>query len=186
VSVKRLAAICAVALFAFLAGQARAATLSVAGGGWSWFGDPRAIAIGNDVYVGWITSEGNVEVGRISLETGAMSQARLHATLPSDDHSNPSLTTLPDGRLAAFYSPHSGRLQRNTHLWYRVSARPGGVNAWGGEHSVPVNSPGSLGYTYPNPVWMGPRLYLFSARATTCAARCMTRCPLESIIEVCP
>jgi putative BNR repeat neuraminidase len=140
---------------------AGASTISVAGGGWCWFGDPRAIAIGDDVYVGWITSEGNVEVGRIALRTGAMSQAQLHSTLPSDDHSNPSLTTMPDGRLLVFYSPHSGRLQRNTHLWYRVSVQPGGVNAWSGEHSVPVNSPGSLGFTYPNPVWVGPRLYLF-------------------------
>lgn len=146
---------------ALVPSTAAASTLTVAGGGWSWFGDPRAIAIGNDVYVGWITSEGNVEVGRISLQTGDMSQARLHETLPSDDHSNPSLTTLPDGRLVAFYSPHSGRLERNTHMWFRVSDKPGGVNAWSAERTVPVNSPGSLGYTYPNPLWMDGRLYLF-------------------------
>src|SRR5690242_10548349 len=97
---------------AFVPASAEGSTLTVSGGGWSWFGDPRAIAIGNDVYVGWITSQGNVEVGRISLQTGDMSQARLHETLPSDDHSNPSLTTMPDGRLVAFYSPHSGRLRQ--------------------------------------------------------------------------
>ena len=157
---RKLAAVVAVALLAGAA-TARASTVSVAGGGWSWFGDPRAIAIGDDVYVGWITSEGNVEVARISLSSGDMSQARLHETLPSDDHSNPSLTTLPGGRLVAFYSPHSGRENTYTKMWFRVSDRPGGVNAWGGEHTVPVNSPGRLGFTYPNPVWVGPRLYLF-------------------------
>ena len=151
----------ATALILLGAGTAQASTISVAGGGWSWFGDPRAIAIGDDVYIGWITSAGNVEVGRISLQSGDMSQARLHETLPSDDHSNPSLTTLPDGRLVAFYSPHSGRLTRNTKMWFRVGVNPGGVNEWGRERTVPVNSPGSLGYTYPNPVWLGSRLYLF-------------------------
>src|SRR5512133_1223236 len=120
--------LCAPLALALLAGQADASTLTVAGGGWCWFGDPRAIAIGNDVYVGWITKEGNVEVGRIALDTGAMSQARLHETLPTDDHSNPSITTMPDGRLVVFYSPHSGRLQRHTKMWFRVSNKPGGVN----------------------------------------------------------
>jgi hypothetical protein len=149
------------AALALLAGPASASVLPVAGGGWSWFGDPRAIAIGSDVYVGWITKEGNVEVGRIALATGEMSQAHLHDTLPSDDHSNPSLTTLPDQRLVAFYSPHSGRLRRHTKMWFRISTRPGGVNDWGAERHIPVNSKGRLGFTYPNPVWLGRRLYMF-------------------------
>lgn len=158
---RKSALLCAPLALALLAGAAHASTLTVAGGGWCWFGDPRAIAIGNDVYVGWITKEGNVEVGRIALDTGAMSQARLHETLPTDDHSNPSITTMPDGRLVVFYSPHSGRLQRHTKMWFRVSDKPGGVNAWGAERNIPVNSPGRLGYTYPNPVWVGARLYMF-------------------------
>jgi hypothetical protein len=56
----------AAAALLVVASNAHASTLSVAGGGWSWFGDPRAIAIAGDVYIGWITSAGNVDVGRIS------------------------------------------------------------------------------------------------------------------------
>ena len=150
------------ALGAGLAPAAQAATtFGIAGGGWSWFGDPRAVAIGNDVFLGWITSEGNVEVARMNMRTGGWAQARLHATLPSDDHSNPSLTVLPDQRLVAFYTPHSGRLTTGSRMWFRVGLRPRGVTAWGRERTVPVNSPGPFGYTYPNPVRVGGRLYLF-------------------------
>ncbi|MEA2496174.1 MAG: hypothetical protein QOJ29_4085 [Thermoleophilaceae bacterium] len=140
---------------------ARSSTVAVAGGGWSWFGDPRALVEGENLFVGWITSNGNVEVGRMNLFTGRWAQARLRGPINVDDHSNPSLTTTPDGRLLAFYSPHSGRLTSASHMWYRQAVRPGGVVDWGRERVVPVNTRGPLGYTYPNPVWVGRDLYLF-------------------------
>ncbi|MDX6673901.1 MAG: hypothetical protein QOH11_1319 [Solirubrobacteraceae bacterium] len=158
----RVAAVGVAALVLALSGDtARASTLAVAGGGWSWFGDPRALVRGDNLFVGWITSAGNVEVGRMNLTTGGWAQARLRGPINIDDHSNPSLTTLPDGRLVAFYSPHSGRLTSDSEMWYRVARKPGGVVDWGPERTIPVNTPGSLGYTYPNPVWAGGRLYLF-------------------------
>jgi hypothetical protein len=48
-----------------------------------------------------------------------------------------------------------------SQLWYRISRRPGGVVEWGPERTVPTNTPGRLGYTYPTPVWAGYRLYVF-------------------------
>src|SRR4051812_46491827 len=117
----RKAALALVAL-AMLAAAASAggSTIAVAGGGWSWFGDPRAIVRGDSLFVGWITSHGNVEVGRMSLRTGGWAQARLRGPINIDDHSNPSLVQTRDGRLIAFYSPHSGRLTSDSHMWYRV------------------------------------------------------------------
>jgi hypothetical protein len=150
-----------VAVVVAIAGSAHGSTIAVAGGGWSWFGDPRALVQGDSLFLGWITSNGNVEVGRMNLRTGGWAQARLRGPINIDDHSNPSLTTTPDGRLIAFYSPHSGRLTSASHMWYRVASRPGGVVDWGRERIVPVNTPGPLGYTYPNPVWVGKTLYLF-------------------------
>jgi len=141
--------------------SAPGSTIAVAGGGWSWFGDPRALVQGDNLFVGWITSHGNVEVGRMNLTTGAWGQARLRGPINIDDHSNPSLTTTRDGRLIAFYSPHSGRLTSGSHMWYRVARKPGGIVDWGPEHVLPVNTRGPLGYTYPNPVWVGRNLYLF-------------------------
>src|SRR3954452_18403105 len=92
------AAVLAVALLAIVA-PARGSTIAVAGGGWSWFGDPRALVRGDSLFVGWITSNGNVEVGRISLRTGGWAQARLRGPINIDDHSTPSLAETPDGRL---------------------------------------------------------------------------------------
>jgi hypothetical protein len=146
---------------ALVPGGSHASTIAVAGGGWSWFGDPRAIVSGDNLFVGWITSNGNVEVGRMNLVTGGWAQARLRGPINIDDHSNPSLVLLPDGRVAAFYSPHSGRLTSGSEMWYRVARKPGGVVAWGPERHVPVNTKGPLGYTYPNPLWAGGKLYLF-------------------------
>src|SRR3954447_13386014 len=159
---KALAAVIAAGLAATLASAtADGSTVAVAGGGWSWFVDPRALVQGQNLFVGWTTSNGSVEVGRMNLSTGGWAQARLRGPINIDDHSNPSLTTMPDGRLLAFYSPHSGRLTSDSHMWYRVSLRPGGVVGWGRERTVPVNTRGPLGFTYPNPVWVGRDLYLF-------------------------
>jgi hypothetical protein len=164
----KLRASLAVALFAsLLAGTtATASTLNVVHGGWCWFGDPRAIGWGDNVYFGWIKgSDGNVEVGRFNLATGGWAQARLHKGLPSDDHSNPTLTMTPSGYLVAFYSPHSGRMTAKegvrTNLWYRIGLQRGGINTWGAEHHMPTNTRGGLGYTYPTPIWSAYRLYVF-------------------------
>src|SRR3954454_8408697 len=141
---KRAAAASAVLLaslaLALAPGGASASTIAVAGGGWSWFGDPRALVSGNNLFLGWITSTGNVEVGRMNLVTGGWAQARLRGPINIDDHSNPSLVTMPDGRLIAFYSPHSGRLTSDSHMWYRVAKRPDGVVDWAREHVVPFNT----------------------------------------------
>jgi putative BNR repeat neuraminidase len=154
-------ALSAITAAAIAAGTAHGSTIGVAGGGWSWFGDPRAIVRGDSLFLGWITSGGNVEVGRMNLRTGGWAQGRLRSHINIDDHSNPSLAELPDGRLIAFYSPHSGRLTASSHMWYRVAKRPGGVIDWGPERVIPTNTRGGLGFTYPNPVWVGHTLYLF-------------------------
>ena len=156
----------AAATAALAPATANASTISLVYGGWCWFGDPRAIAWGDNVYFGWITGDtGNVEAGRFNLRTGGFAQGRLRDTLPTDDHSNPALTMEPDGHLVAFYSPHSGRkplpAALRNKLWYRVSKRIGGVLDWGPEHTIPTNTPGRLGFTYPTPVWSRYRLYVF-------------------------
>jgi BNR repeat-containing family member len=49
-------------------------------------------------------------------------------------------------------------------MWYRRTARPEDVTAWEPERTFPTNTPGSHGFTYPNPVRLpaeGDRIYLF-------------------------
>ncbi len=49
-------------------------------------------------------------------------------------------------------------------MYYRRTAAPEDVTAWEPERRVPTNTPGSFGYTYPNPVQLsaeGNRIWLF-------------------------
>ncbi len=130
-------------------------------GAWSWPGDPRALTHVGDrsrTYVGWVDGRGSVRVASYDHGTGEIATATLAPEFDLDDHANPSLLVRPDGRLVAFYSAHSG-----SDLFYRVSSRAEDVTAWSEACSVPGNTLGPNGYTYPNPVFLSGegRLYLF-------------------------
>ena len=140
-----MAAAALVALVA--AGPAAAADRSVGDGAWSWFGDPRAITHDGRTYIGWVDQEGDVKVSSYDHATGERVTATLQARLNQDDHANPSLHVRPDGRLVVFYSRHVGPA-----MHYRVSSQPKDVTSWEPPQTVPTNTPGIRGYTYPNPV----------------------------------
>jgi hypothetical protein len=127
-------------------------------GAWCWFNEPRALTIGDLTIVGWVARNGDIRVAGYDNRTRALITRTLHAALQRDDHANPAFYVREDGRITAFYSPHAG-----TPLYYRTTTAPGQVSQWGAEETVPTNTPGPYGYTYPNPVW-SPReskLYLF-------------------------
>ena len=145
--------------------DARAATpsfRSLGDGAWSWFGDPRAVhhkGAYQRTYVGWVDHDGNIEVASYDHRSRLRTTVVLHPALHTDDHANPSLHVRPDGRLLIFYSGHN-----MGQLYYRVSRQPEDITSWEEERTVPTNSPGGRGYTYPNPVRLkaeGDLLYLF-------------------------
>ncbi|HMJ95934.1 MAG TPA: BNR-4 repeat-containing protein [Thermoleophilaceae bacterium] len=138
-----LVAVCALAW----AGSAGAAVHPIGDGAWSWFGDPRAVTHDGRTYVGWVDQEGDVKVSSYDHATGERVTAVLQARLNQDDHANPSLLVRPDGRLVVFYSRHVG-----PSMHYRVSSQPGDVSSWEAPQTVPTNTPGIRGYTYPNPI----------------------------------
>jgi hypothetical protein len=145
--VRVLAAAVAVLVVLGAATSATAAEHSIGDGAWSWFGDPRAITHDGRTYVGWVDQEGDVKVSSYDHTTGERVTAVLQARLNQDDHANPSLQVRPDGRLVVFYSRHVGPA-----MHYRVSSQPEDVTSWGPPQTVPTNSPGIRGYTYPNPI----------------------------------
>jgi hypothetical protein len=134
----------------------------VGGGAWSWFGDPRAVyhqGAHRRSYIGWDATDGSIQVASYDHDSGQQVIATLKARFQIDDHDTPSILILPDGRLMVFWSAHAG-----PHMYYRISARPEDVTAWGPEHTLPTNTPGTQGYTYPNPMQLsaeGNRIYLF-------------------------
>jgi hypothetical protein len=135
-------------------------------GAWSWFGDPRAVARGGRTYVGWIDGRGDVRIAAHDARTGRVIQGPvLKRGLGRDDHNNPSILLRGDGRLMVFFSPHSGHTLPPPgiprRMYYRLSRRPGDVRHWGRLRVLPTNTPGGLGYTYPNPIQVGRSVLLF-------------------------
>jgi BNR repeat-containing family member len=162
----RLVAVSLAALVALPAAPAAAQSVRerelTASGAWSWFGDPRSVffeGAHRRTYTGWVSTNGSVQVASYDHDTGLRTITTLKARLQVDDHVNPSLLVRPDGRLLVFWSTHAG-----DNMWYRRSARPEDVTAWEPERVFPTNTPGTHGYTYPNPVQLsaeGYRIYLF-------------------------
>jgi PKD repeat protein len=150
-----------VALFCVLAWAtpvAHAQQTPLGGGAWSWFGDPRAVHHNGKTYVGWVDLEGDIKVMSYDHVTQERVTAVLQARLNQDDHANPSIHIRPDGRLMVFYSRHVG-----PEMYYRISTQPGDVRSWGEPRTIPGNTAGGFGYTYPNPVRLEAedRTYLF-------------------------
>lgn len=138
------------------------AELRLGRGAWSYFGDPRAVAHGRDVFTGWISVGGDVWVAQTDTATGRTRKRMIYENLGRDDHNNPSLVFWR-GRLMAFFSEHSGRvLGKGAQMRYRISRRRFSIlGGFGPVRKVPTNVPGGLGYTYPNPVRARGRLFLF-------------------------
>lgn len=135
-------------------------------GAWSFFGDPRAVLVDGKYFVGWTTMEGKVQVAQYDPSGRKVRTVTLGPRMEQgDDHENPSLLVRADGRLMAFYSPHSGRLyprKRKSQLYYRTTINPADISKWTRYKTIPTNTfDGHLGYTYPNPVPLaGGKIFL--------------------------
>ena len=154
-----LAAAFALLLFCGCSQAAPASPHTVAHCSWSYFGDPRAVVHAGHVHTGCIGTDGATIVEDYDLATGRRRVSTLFEPLEADDHNNPSIVVFRD-RVYAFSAPHSGYLyprNRRSRMRYRVLS--GGT--WGPVRTVPLGAGCGLGYTYPNPVVAGDRLYLF-------------------------
>lgn len=134
-------------------------------GAWCWFADPRAVFVKGrteKIYAGWVDNSGSIWAGSLDPKTRQVVSANLHYRFEKDDHANPALLALPDGRVVVFYSAHGGTEHKG--MRYRISARPEDVTEWGEEALLGTNTGGPRGYCYPNPVRLSKengRIYLF-------------------------
>lgn len=126
-------------------------------GAWTWFNDPRAIAVDEGIVAGTITTAGDL----IAYELGDGTPVDLHgSTLQVDDHANPSfLLRSSDNRILAFASAHNG-----PSLYTYLSTNPGDAAAFGAETDIDSQL-GRSDYSYPNPVQLtgetNDPIYLF-------------------------
>jgi hypothetical protein len=132
--------------------------MTLGDGAWSWFGDPRAVHYQGRTYVGWVARDGDVKVSAYDHGTLTKTTAQIAPNVEVDDHANPAIQILPDGRVRAYYSRHS-----RAPMWYRTSIAPEDVSAWGPAETMPANSIGERGFTYPNPIHLAAerRTFLF-------------------------
>lgn len=119
-------------------------------GGWSWFGDPRAVysISANKTFFAWVAGDsGDVSVKAYSHASETVSaETILHAALEVDDHVYPSLLVRSDGKILAFYSPHLG-----STVYKRLSTNAGDIGSFAVEVSLDAQL-GGTAYTYPSPL----------------------------------
>lgn len=145
----------ALAALAFLT-PATAHAAELGDGAWCWFADPRAIAAHGHIYVGSVSSGGDITVVDYDQATRQVQRMALVAAYQHDDHANPALQIRGDGRVVVYWSAHAGG-----SMFYRVSVRPYDITSFGPLEKVGTNTAGKWGYTYPNPVHLGDTTYLF-------------------------
>lgn len=125
-------------------------------GAWTWFNDERAIFHQGFLFAGYVLRDGRYGVTRFDPATATASHAVISTTASQqkDDHNNPSLTPLPDGRLLAVYSKHGGE----SRYYHRTSlvATPATAADWGPEQAKATPA----GTTYAN-------TFLLAAEADT-------------------
>lgn len=117
-------------------------------GAWTWFNDERAIIHRGALYCGYVRTGGTYGISRRDLTTGATTHMTISTATSQqyDDHNNPSITPLPDGRLLILYSKHiaGARFFQRTSL----VPDPAANGDWGPEVIVPMPVNNTYANTY--------------------------------------
>ncbi len=105
-------------------------------GAWTWFNDPRAIFVNGLLYFGRVRDGDGRAVLEVFNPQSGLPPALLWSSGPCerDDHNNPAILALGDGRLMAFYTRHSTDSKTFT---FRISKPPSPSNPedWDGEQT---------------------------------------------------
>ncbi len=126
-------------------------------GSWCWFSDPRSVYHQGKkecTYTGFVTSEGDIVITSKDHKSGLESRHTIYKNLEVDDHVNPSILFLPDGRLMVFFTKHNGL------LYYTTSELPEDISKFGKVNSLNLGKMSC----YTNPVLLSGeanRIYLF-------------------------
>lgn len=131
---------------------------------WSWYMDPRVMATSTATYLSSVRNNGDIQVTSIQRGTSELSHAVLHARFQADDHNAPSLTEMPDGRIAAFWTGHATVPAR-----YRISKKPGDITSFGPEQKLTGSGLETQKSTYTTMLQLRGSAYrynLFTRRAS--------------------
>ncbi len=125
-------------------------TVATNNGGWNWYVEPSGTHIQpgdalssryesglyssnngytfkhDKTYMGWVEDEGTIIVSELDHDTDEYKRVELHPFLESDDHNNPAVVVLPDGRIMVFYSMHTNE----PYMYYCVTKNPEDISEW--------------------------------------------------------
>lgn len=126
-------------------------------GTWCWFSDPRSVYHNGNherTYTGFVNSKGDIIITSTDHQTGIKKTQLLYKELEVDDHTNPSILVLPDGRLMVFFTKHGGT------IYYTTSQKAEDISTFSPVDSLEFGK--MLCYT--NPVMLSEennRIYIF-------------------------
>jgi unsaturated chondroitin disaccharide hydrolase len=126
-------------------------------GAWCWFSDPRAVyhkGRHERTYVGSVNTRGDILMGYFDHKTGEIMEHTVFPELQRDDHINPSILILPDGRIQIYFTRHNGG------YFFTRTLRPEDISQW--EPVTRLDFGSRLCYT--NPAMLSDeknRIYVF-------------------------
>lgn len=128
-------------------------------GVWTWFNDERAVWHNEKLYIGYVKRNGRVAVTQYDPDTGQSYESELSTVTEVDDHNNPSLHALTNGKLLVTYARHS----EDTYFYYRTSnvTEPQSLADWGAEQTHGSGARHSYANTYTMSE-EGYKLYTFT------------------------
>lgn len=139
----------ALLLALFVATAARAQTNPVVladDGAWTWYNDPRAIFHNGSLYAGYVrAADGRAALTAYTPWTGALTSLWASTWVQLDDHNNPALLPLEDGRLLALHARHGA----DNRFHARISASTNPVTA--ADWSAETAFTNGANVTYQNP-----------------------------------
>lgn len=113
-------------------------------GVWTWYNDERAIIHQGQLIAGYVTHDGRAAVSALNLATGARTHSGpLSSWREVDDHDNPSLSVLPDGRILAIYARHN----TTKSFEFRTTVHGADITRWS-EESTFADPASTVGFTY--------------------------------------
>lgn len=116
-------------------------------GAWTWFNDPRALFHNGRLYVGYVrANDGRTALTCYDPRTGVATLLWTSTRAQCDDHNNPGLLALGDGRLLAIYARHG----TDASFTYRLSlsTNPVAPADWAAERTW--SSPARVTYSNPH------------------------------------
>lgn len=116
-------------------------------GAWTWYNDPRALFHQGKLYFGSVRAgDGRSALSVFDPEAGATTELWASELTERDDHNNPGLLALADGRLLALYARH----HTDPFFAYRwsLTTNPVTPTAWSAEQRTPDSG---ARMTYANP-----------------------------------